>query len=178
MSDNNDGQVGKNGSSVRFINARYGSEKELLKAKKEGRLVAPESVKIAVDGWGSDQFLERDVCENPVRSQTMPLSKQTLIGRREQQGKRVNGAIPVKLQCKQVQGRMAPVPVVLTASLVTRVPLRVLQELVLKVAAVQTVRTATLWSGQWIPQFHGTHYRRKVGEAVRAVKVVQEGSLL
>jgi hypothetical protein len=60
LSDNNDGQVGKNGSSVRFINARYDSEKELLKAKKEGRLVAPESVKISVDGWGRDQFLERE----------------------------------------------------------------------------------------------------------------------
>lgn len=58
LSDNND--VAKNGSSVRLINARYTSEKELLKAKKDGRLVAPESVTISVDGWGGDQVRERE----------------------------------------------------------------------------------------------------------------------
>lgn len=60
LSDNKDGQAGKNGSSVRFIKARYGSEKDMLKAKKEGVLVPPESVKITLDGWGRDQFLERE----------------------------------------------------------------------------------------------------------------------
>ncbi len=59
LSDNNDG-VSKNGATARFIKARYGSERELLKAKKDGRLVPPESVKISVDGWGRDQFLNRE----------------------------------------------------------------------------------------------------------------------
>jgi hypothetical protein len=60
LSQNNDERVGRNGSAVSFGKARYGSSKELLKAKKEGRLVAPESVKITLDGWGRDQFLERE----------------------------------------------------------------------------------------------------------------------
>jgi hypothetical protein len=60
LSDNVNGRVGKNGSSVSFIKTRYGSEKELLRAQKDKRLVAPESVRITLDGWGRDQFLERE----------------------------------------------------------------------------------------------------------------------
>jgi len=60
LSQNTDERVGKNGSPARFITARYGSERELLKAKQEKRLVAPERVRIAIDGWGADQFLERE----------------------------------------------------------------------------------------------------------------------
>lgn len=60
LSQNNDERLGREGSTVSSIKVSYGSEKELLKAKKEGRLVTPESVKITLDGWGSDQFLERE----------------------------------------------------------------------------------------------------------------------
>jgi hypothetical protein len=122
-------------------------------------------------------FWNVNVSENPVRSLTMPLFR-TLIRWLEQQGKPVNGAIPVKPQCKQLLERMAPVAVVLTASSVIRVPQRVPQGLVLKAAAVETVITAALWIGQSIPQFHGIRSLRKVGEAVRGEKVVQEAFLL
>lgn len=57
LSQNNDERAG---AKVSFIKTRYDSAKELLKAKKEGRLVAPQSVRISVDGWGSDQFRERE----------------------------------------------------------------------------------------------------------------------
>lgn len=60
LSDNVNGRVGRNSSSVSFINARYSSEKALLRAQTDKRLVAPESVKITLDGWGRDQFLERE----------------------------------------------------------------------------------------------------------------------
>jgi hypothetical protein len=59
LSENKE-ELARNGSSVRLIKARYGSEKELLKAKNEGELVAPKSVKITLDGFGRDQFLERE----------------------------------------------------------------------------------------------------------------------
>lgn len=59
MSDNNDG-IAQNGSAVRFIKARYNSEKELLNAKKAGRLVPPQSIEITLDGWGADQYRERE----------------------------------------------------------------------------------------------------------------------
>jgi hypothetical protein len=60
LSDNVKGDVGQKGSAVRLMKARYDNENKLLSALKEKQLATPESIRIKLDGWGRDQFLERE----------------------------------------------------------------------------------------------------------------------